>query len=108
MEQDDHSTCSIEVLTCPEHRAQRMKTPESRLPVKEDEVEDGFVPVQIPDNMEAMLESWAEDDGPSIGLCLLCGQPIRSEGDLISGTSTHNCAAGRAFEKMIAAGGPTD
>ena len=107
-DEGDHSACSIEIVTCPEHCAQRMKTPDGRLPVKEDEVEDGFVPVQIPDNMDAMLESWAEDDGPSIGLCLLCGQPIRSEGDLIPGTSTHNCAEGRAFEEKIAAGDPTD
>ena len=26
-------------------------------------MEDGFVPLQIPYNMEAMLESWADDPG---------------------------------------------
>jgi hypothetical protein len=43
---------------------------------------------QILDNVQVTVEFWAEDDGASVGLCLLCGQPIRSEGDLIPGTST--------------------
>ena len=108
MEQDDHSTCSIEVLTCPEHRAQQLQNPDGRVPIKEDEVEDGFVPIKIPDNFDEMLEAWNEDKEPSVGLCLMCGQPIRTMEEFIPGTHTHNCAAGRAFEKMIAAGGPTD
>lgn len=76
--------------------------------VKEDEVEDGFVPIKIPDNFDEMLDAWNEDKKPSVGLCLMRGQPIRTMEEFIPGTHTHNCAEGRAFEKKIAAGGPTD
>ena len=101
MDDGKHEGCATEIIRCPEHRAEQTMTPDGMLPIKEDEVEDGFVPVQIPDNLEEMFESWAADPEPSIGLCLMCGQPIRSEADMIPGTSSHNCAEGMAFHEKI-------
>jgi hypothetical protein len=108
MEQGDHSDCSTEILTCPKHLAELMNAPDGRLPVNEEEVEDGFVPIEIPDNFDEMLEAWSETDFPRVGLCLMCGEIIRSEDDFLPGTYTHNCEQGRAFEEKIAARGTKD
>ena len=61
-------------------------------------MKDDWVPVQIPDNFDEMLEAFANYSEERIGWCLLCNSPIRSEADLISNTNTHDCEAGRAFE----------
>jgi hypothetical protein len=50
-----------------------------------------------------MFQAWNDSPEPNIGWCLMCNGPIRTEGNLIPGTSTHNCAEGRALETKIAA-----
>ena len=57
-----------------------------------------WVPIQEPPNLEEMLLNWAESDDRGIGLCLLCGQVIGSEAELIPGTPLHNCSKGHALE----------
>jgi len=109
MEDGDHSQCTIEILTCPEHRSGQVRIPDVTAQVNGDRQEDGFVPLEMPD--EEMLQKWAENTEPGIGFCFLCGHSIASEEDFIPGTSTHNCPEGRAFETMIASelgGQPTD
>ena len=66
----------------------------------EDPVHPGadWVPLRVPGNLESMLLNWTNFQGPSVGWCLLCDQPIRSEDDFIPGTNTHSCDAGLRFE----------
>lgn len=101
MEQGDHSACMIEVLACREHRAGQMQESDARLSI-DDRLQDGFVPLQCPEKMEEMIEAWSTDTEPSIGLCLLCGNPIPSEDDLIPGTASHNCVEGRSLKPGMA------
>ena len=61
-------------------------------------IPDDWVPVQVPKNLEEMYTRWKDYQGQCVGWCLLCDQPIVSEDDLLPGSSTHNCAAGRALE----------
>ena len=58
-------------------------------------MKDDWVPINCPENLDEMIENWANSS-------LLCNNGIRTEADLIPGTSTHNCEAGRALEKQIA------
>jgi hypothetical protein len=62
---------------------------------------EDWVPVQIPENLDEMLMAWSDSPEESVGFCLLCGHSIRTESNLIAGTSTHNCEAGRALEAKI-------
>lgn len=54
-----------------------------------------WVPLQLPDKVDEMIENWVNYPGPKIGWCLLCDRPIKAEHDLITGTDTHDCAEGR-------------
>lgn len=91
MEDGDHSNCSIELLECPEHRCGQADTTEPH-------VEDHWQRIQVPDNLDEMFEHWQNDPEPNIGWCLMCDSPIRSEADLIPGTSSHNCSQGLALD----------
>ena len=62
-----------------------------------------WVPVQIPDNFEEMIEAWDHSRKDSVGFCFLCGSPIRTASEFISGSNTHDCEAGRALEADIRA-----
>jgi hypothetical protein len=62
---------------------------------------EDWVPIQFPDNFEEMFEAFANYSEERIGWCLLCNRPIHTEADFISGTNTHDCEAGRAFEASI-------
>lgn len=64
---------------------------------------EDWVPLQIPDTFDEMMEGWSASRKDSVGFCLLCGSPIRTESEFISGTNTHNCEAGRAMEAEISA-----
>jgi hypothetical protein len=65
---------------------------------------DDWVAIQFADGLEDMVESWIETRDDDVGLCLLCGLPIRSEEELIPGTDTHRCPEGLAFELRSAVG----
>ncbi|MGD1081804.1 MAG: hypothetical protein ABR881_26090 [Candidatus Sulfotelmatobacter sp.] len=62
----------------------------------------GRVPIRIPANMDVMLEHFVEHRGEVVGWCLLCDSAIRTEDDLLPGTDTHDCEAGRALEARAA------
>lgn len=62
----------------------------------------GRAPIRIPANMDAMLEHFVEHRGQVLGWCLLCDSAIRTEDDLLPGTDTHDCEAGRALEARAA------
>src|ERR1039458_9845490 len=62
----------------------------------------GGVPIQIPANMEEMLEHFFEHRSEVLGWCLLCDSAIRTEDDLLPGTDTHSCEPGRALEARAA------
>jgi hypothetical protein len=98
MEQGDHSECTIEVLDCPAHRNEQVATEgeANNIPV-----EDGWVPIKVPDNLEEMFQAWKDSSEPNIGWCLMCNNPIRTEDDLIPGTNSHNCAEGRALDAKV-------
>jgi hypothetical protein len=63
---------------------------------------EDWVPLQIPDNLDEMLEAFASDSEEKVGWCLLCNSPIRTAADLIPGTDTHDCEKGRAIEEQHA------
>jgi len=85
-----------------------LKVPRSHSEITDQKTDQGekqdedWVPIQFPDNFEAMVEAFANCTEERIGWCLLCNSPIHTEAGLIPGTSTHNCAAGRALEARIA------
>lgn len=58
-----------------------------------------WVPIQVPPNLDEMFVKWIESDEPNIGICLQCGELIRTEADLIPGTPFHNCTEGRSLEE---------
>lgn len=60
-----------------------------------------WVPIQVPPNLDEMLQRWIDSDEPNVGWCLLCDNPIRSADDMIPGTNSHSCEAGRAFDEKI-------
>ena len=97
LEDGDHSKCSVEVLTCPDHQAEQGRIPEAMAPLRRDEVNDGFVRPELPEGFEEMVQKWLDHAGPRIGFCFLCGNPISAPEELIPGTSTHDCAEGRAL-----------
>lgn len=59
---------------------------------------DDWVPIKRPANLEEMLETMLNSSEERVGGCLLCNSAIRTEADFIPETNTHNCAAGRALE----------
>jgi hypothetical protein len=61
-------------------------------------MEDDWVRIRQPQILAEMLDRWVNSEDQSIGLCLLCGQAIKSEADLIPGTPLHNFEAQRASE----------
>jgi hypothetical protein len=65
-------------------------------------MKEDWVPINCPDNLEEMMENWAYSREEKVGWCLLCNSAIRTAEDLIHGTDTHNCEAGRALEEKIA------
>ena len=99
MEQGNHSECTIELLDCPTHRNEH--TAPSDGETNDIPVEDGWVPIKVPDNLEEMFQAWKDSSEPNIGWCLMCNNPIRTENDLIPGTNSHNCAEGRALDGKI-------
>jgi hypothetical protein len=100
MDDGDHSECTIELLDCPLHHA---PTEPSSPHVNEPPIEKDWAPIKVPENLEEMVDAWANDPEPNVGWCLLCNSPIRTEDDLIPETNTHNCEVGREMEAKIAA-----
>jgi hypothetical protein len=80
-----------------ERKGRRVTQPSRR---KEQHPAD-WVPIQVPPHFEQMYQNWVECEEPNIGWCMLCDEPIRSANDLIPGTNTHTCAAGRELEVKI-------
>jgi hypothetical protein len=64
-------------------------------------MQDDWVPLQLPDNIDEMLTAWIESAEPKVGWCLLCNRPIRTEVDFILGTNTHDCEAGASLKPRI-------
>jgi hypothetical protein len=60
---------------------------------------DKSVRIQFPERIIEIVEEWASSIDHGVGVCLLCGSVIQTEAELISGTNTHACPAGRALEK---------
>lgn len=63
-----------------------------------DDMKKDWVQIELPENIDEMIEAWANFHGRKVGWCLLCNSPIRTESDFLPGTNTHNCEAGREFE----------
>ncbi len=101
MEQGDHGTCTMELLDCPLHRSGQAEGPGCESSERSEPIEDGWQPIQVPDNFDEMVSAWVDSAEPNIGWCLLCDSPIRTEDDLIPGTSTHNCPEGRSLEEKM-------
>lgn len=61
-------------------------------------MKEDWVPIELPENFDEILEKMSNSREPRVGWCFLCGGPIRREDDFIPNTNTHNCDAGRKFE----------
>jgi hypothetical protein len=62
---------------------------------------EGWVPIEVPNNLEEMFAAMTSYAGEKVGWCLLCNSPIQAESDMIPGTNTHDCERGRALEANI-------
>lgn len=51
------------------------------------------MPIKMPDDVVETVAKWLEAGDGSVGLCLLCGERILSEEDLVPGTNQHRCAS---------------
>lgn len=65
--------------------------------MKDDWVQFEFPPPEI----EEQLAEWFASRHGDVGFCLLCGNTIPTEDDMIPDTNTHNCPEGRALEARI-------
>jgi len=54
-------------------------------------MDEDWVLIQPPDNLDQMIESWLAYEGESVGYCFVCDSPIKSEFDMIPGTNDHRC-----------------
>lgn len=61
-------------------------------------MQDDWVPVQCPENLDEMFEAFVNHSGEKVGWCFLCNSVIVSESEFLPETSTHDCAAGRELE----------
>jgi hypothetical protein len=82
-----------------EHKARRRRI--TQLSRRKQQHPAEWVPVQAPPHFGEMYQRWIECGEPNIGWCLLCDEPACSPDDLIPGTNTHTCAAGRELEEKI-------
>jgi hypothetical protein len=55
--------------------------------------------IQFPEDIIEIIAEWASSIERGVGVCLLCGSVILTEEEFISGTSTHDCSAGRSHEQ---------
>jgi hypothetical protein len=69
------------------------------------ESQENWVSIQAPEGFEEMINAWLQCEEPNIGWCFMCNGPIRSADELIEGSGTHDCDAGRGLEKEIQATG---
>ena len=69
MEQGNHDACSVEVITCPEHLAGQTNATDCQRGAEENEVEEAFVPLELPEKFDELLELWADSDNRSYGIC---------------------------------------
>lgn len=60
-------------------------------------MKENWIPLEILNNFEEMLDDMVHSLEERVGWCLLCNAPIRSEADLIPESNTHNCEEGRAL-----------
>ena len=60
--------------------------------------DEGKVRALFTSDMIDAVEGWFGSKNRGCGLCLLCGETIRSEADFIPDSNTHNCDAGRRLE----------
>lgn len=52
-------------------------------------MDEDWVPIQPPDNLEEMIESWLAYEGESVGYCFVCASVIKSESEIIPGSNDH-------------------
>jgi hypothetical protein len=90
MEQGDHSECSIELLACPDHRAEQMRAmgyePGQPISPPSDEPEDSSLFRDLNENR-------------TIGLCLWCGQDFYSM-DEVEAHDADDMAKCPAFQEL--------
>jgi len=65
-------------------------------------MQDDWVPLEVPDNLDEMFEAMTRYSGEKIGWCAMCNGPIHSDSDLLPETGAHDCEGGRAFEAQHA------
>jgi hypothetical protein len=78
---------------CRSVRQSKLNQPEDGQPGQD------WVPIELPPKIEQTLSHWAEYDGPKVGWCLLCDQPILRGEDFIPDTDLHSCPEGQRFHR---------
>lgn len=89
-------------------RPKKVRRAPPAAPANKGQHPQGWVPIQAPTNLEEMFQHWVESEEPNVGWCLMCDSPIRSEADMIPGTNSHNCEAGRQLDERIRAAEAAD
>jgi hypothetical protein len=64
-------------------------------------MDEDFVPIQPPDDLDEMIESWLAYEGESVGYCFVCDLPIKNEFDIIPGTNDHRCARKKSMRRQV-------
>ena len=62
-------------------------------------MDEDWVLIQPPSHFEKMIESWLAYEGESVGYCIVCDSPIKSEFDIIPGTNDHRCEPQKALRR---------
>jgi hypothetical protein len=55
-------------------------------------IEDELVPIRLSADVVETVAEWLESDDGSVGVCLVSGERIMSEADMVEGTNRHRCA----------------
>jgi len=73
MEEGDHSECSVELLSCPEHRADQMRAMGH---------EPGYTIERPPEDAEGSSMFKDAEGNPTIGFCIWCGKDYYTMDDV--------------------------
>jgi hypothetical protein len=90
MEEGDHSECSIELLSCPEHRADQMRAMG---------YEPGYTKESLPQDSEESSMFKDNDGNPIVGFCLWCNQNFYSMEE-VEAHNAENSKACPVFQEL--------
>ena len=61
---------------------------------------DDEAEIEFPEGSLEAVEEWLKATDGSIGVCVLCGERIMTEDDLVPGTNRHRCRVSPSSERL--------